>query len=69
MDLSHVNTTSFLFDDHMEKNRSHNGFKSITSPVAKSYLQSSSDDNFPTLRSNGTSGLVSITFLLVDLQH
>ena len=57
--LGPLNTTSFLFDDNDDKHLSLNGTADLSSPVAKAYMQlGSSDDKFPTLRSNGTSGIV-----------
>lgn len=57
--LGPLNTTSFLFDDNDDKHLSLNGATDLTSPVAKAYMQlGGGDDKFPTLRSNGTSGIV-----------
>lgn len=56
--LGPLNTTSFLFDDQEDKHLSLNGSGDLTSPVAKAFMQLGGDDKFPTLRSNGTSGLV-----------
>lgn len=56
--LGPLNTTSFLFDDQEDKHISLNGGNDLTSPIAKAYQQLGGDDKFPTLRSNGTSGLV-----------
>ena len=58
--LGPLNTTSFLFDDNDDKHLSLNGTTDLSSPVAKAYMQLGGvDDQFPTLRSNGTSGIVS----------
>ena len=52
MDVEHVNTTSFLFDDD-EKSKDN-----LTSPDVTKYLQMS-DNNFPVLiRQNEYSGTV-----------
>jgi hypothetical protein len=56
--LGPLNTTSFLFDDNDDKHLSLNGTGDLTSPIAKTYMQLGGDDKFPTLRSNGTSGIV-----------
>ena len=56
--LGPLNTTSFLFDDNDDKHLSLNGTGDLTSPIAKAYMQLGGDDQFPTLRSNGTSGIV-----------
>lgn len=57
--LGPLNTTSFLFDDNDDKHLSLNGTGDLASPIAKAYMQLGGDDKFPTLRSNGTSGIVS----------
>ena len=56
--LGPLNTTSFLFDDNDDKHLSLNGTGDLTSPITKAYLQLGGDDKFPTLRSNGPSGIV-----------
>jgi hypothetical protein len=56
--LGPLNTTSFLFDDNDDKHLPLNGTGDLTSPITKAYLQLGGDDKFPTLRSNGTSGIV-----------
>ena len=53
--LGPLNTTSFLFDDNEDKHLSLNG---LTSPIAQAYKQLGGDDKFPTLRADGTSGMV-----------
>ena len=60
--LGPLNTTSFLFDDNEDKHLSLNGTGDLTSPIAKAYMQLGGDDKFPTLRSNGVSGLVRAPF-------
>jgi hypothetical protein len=57
--LGPLNTTSFLFDDNDDKHLSLNGTSELSSPITKAYMQLGGDDMFPTLRSNGTSGIVS----------
>jgi hypothetical protein len=57
--LGPLNTTSFLFDDNDDKHLSLNGTSELSSPIAKAFMQLGGDDKFPTLRSNGTSGIVS----------
>jgi hypothetical protein len=59
--LGPLNTTSFLFDDNDDKHLSLNGTSDLSSPFAKAFMQLGGDDKFPTLRSNGTSGIVSST--------
>jgi len=59
--LGPLNTTSFLFDDNDDKHLSLNGTSDLSSPIAKAFMQLGGDDMFPTLRSNGTSGIVSST--------
>jgi hypothetical protein len=61
--LGPLNTTSFLFDDNDDKHLSLNGTSDLSSPIAKAFMQLGGDDMFPTLRSNGTSGIVSSTSL------
>jgi Pumilio-family RNA binding repeat len=59
--LGPLNTTSFLFDDNDDKRMSVGSQGGITSPQATSFLQMTPvDDNFPTLRSDVTSGIVSL---------
>ena len=58
--LGPLNTTSFLFDDNDDKQMSADSQGGIASPNATSFLQMTpNDDNFPTLRSDRTSGIVS----------
>lgn len=64
--LGPLNTTSFLFDDNEDKHLSLNGSNDITSPIAKAYMQLGGDDKFPTLRSNGASGLVR-ALIIIDM--
>ena len=59
--LGPLNTTSFLFDDNDDKHLSLNGTSELSSPISKAFMQLGGDDMFPTLRSNGTSGIVSAT--------
>ena len=63
--LGPLNTTSFLFDDNDDKQMSADSQGGITSPNATSFLQMTpNDDNFPILRSDRTSGIVSGLCLL-----
>jgi hypothetical protein len=58
--LGPLNTTSFLFDDNDDHRMSVGSQGGVTSPNATSFLQMTPiDDNFPTLRSDRTSGIVS----------
>lgn len=58
--LGPLNTTSFLFDDNDDKQMSADSQGGITSPNTTTFLQMTpNDDNFPTLRSDRTSGIVS----------
>jgi hypothetical protein len=58
--LGPLNTTSFLFDDNDDNGISASSQGGVTSPNATSFLQMTpNDDNFPTLRSDRTSGIVS----------
>jgi hypothetical protein len=57
--LGPLNTTSFLFDDNDDQRLSAGSQGGVTSPNATSFLQMTPvDDNFPTLRSDRTSGIV-----------
>jgi hypothetical protein len=61
-DLGPLNTTSFLFDDNDDQRMSAGSQGALTSPNATSFLQMTpNDDNFPTLRSDGNSGIVSFS--------
>jgi len=62
--LGPLNTTSFLFDDSEDKHLSLNAGGDLTSPISRAYKQLGGDDQFPTLRSNGASGIVSIAGLI-----
>ena len=62
--LGPLNTTSFLFDDNDDKPLSLNGQDELISPIAKAYMQMTGDDKFPTLRHDGTSGIVSAINIL-----
>jgi hypothetical protein len=58
--LGPLNTTSFLFDDNDDQRMSAGSQGPLVSPHATSFLQMTpNDDNFPTLRSDRTSGIVS----------
>lgn len=58
--LGPLNTTSFLFDDNDDNRMSAGSQGDLTSPNATSFFQMTpNDDNFPTLRSDRTSGIVS----------
>lgn len=58
--LGPLNTTSFLFDDNDDQHMSAGSQGALVSPNATSFLQMTpNDDNFPTLRSDRTSGIVS----------
>jgi hypothetical protein len=58
--LGPLNTTSFLFDDNDDQRLSAGSQGGVSSPNATSFLQMTPiDDNFPTLRSDRTSGIVS----------
>lgn len=57
--LGPLNTTSFLFDDN-EDNIMSAGSQGVTSPKAGTFLMTPNDDTFPTLRSDRTSGIVSV---------
>jgi hypothetical protein len=58
--LGPLNTTSFLFDDNDDKQMSAGSQAGVSSPNATTFLQMTpNDDNFPTLRSDRTSGIVS----------
>lgn len=59
--LGPLNTTSFLFDDNDDQRTSASSSQGVLiSPNATSFLQMTpNDDNFPTLRSDRTSGIVS----------
>ncbi len=61
--LGPLNTTSFLFDDNDDQRMSAGSQGGVTSPNATSFLQMTpNDDNFPTLRSDRTSGIVSCLY-------
>ena len=53
-----LNTTSFLFDDNDEKHLSLNSIRDLDLSMPSSLMMLGSDDKFPTLRANSSSGLV-----------
>jgi hypothetical protein len=58
--LGPLNTTSFLFDDNDDNRMSTGSQADFTPPNGTSFFQMTPvDDNFPTLRSDRTSGIVS----------